>query len=63
MQIKCDGTYRTVSVDGGVVTFTSRSGEESYYQELAQYYSQLPDGVYVGELLVKGETNRAVSNV
>jgi len=62
VQEKCDGRYVSVLVDSGKCTFTSRSGEEQEFPELAKVFSQYPDGVYMGELLVEGEVNRAVSN-
>lgn len=61
-QIKADGTLRYAIVSSGKVTFISRSGEEYGYPELEKIYSTLPDGVYVGELLVYGISNRAEAN-
>lgn len=62
VQIKADGTYRYVTVDNGNVTFHSRSGEESFFPNLKQEFEKLPNGVYIGELLVKNTTNRAEGN-
>lgn len=62
VQIKADGTFRYAIVSSGKVSFISRSGEEYEYPVLQQLYSTLPDGVYVGELLVEGISNRAEAN-
>lgn len=62
VQLKADGTFRYAIVSSQKVTFISRSGEEYTYPELEAVYTSLPDGVYVGELLVKGISNRAEAN-
>jgi DNA ligase-1 len=62
LQLKCDGRYVSVMVDSGTVTFTSRSGEEQEFPELAQEFLKLSDGVYMGELLVDGIEDRAIAN-
>jgi len=62
IQLKADGRYVAVTVDGEEVTFTSRSGEEQEFPKLKSLFSRLPDGVYIGELLVSGEPNRSVAN-
>lgn len=62
LQLKSDGRYVAVTVDNGDVTFTSRSGEEQEFPELHEVFSKYPDGVYMGELLVTGEADRAVAN-
>lgn len=62
VQLKADGTYRSVLVENGTVTFNSRSGEEYQYPELEKIFKSLKDGVYIGELLVDGTHNRAESN-
>jgi len=61
-QIKCDGTYRAVTVDSGNVTITTRSGETSSFPRMAAEFSSLPDGVYIGEMLINDIANRAESN-
>jgi len=62
LQIKADGMFQAVTVVQGEVTFTSRSGEERNFTHLKPGFEKMPDGVYIGELLVKGVTNRAESN-
>jgi len=63
IQLKADGSYRAITVDSGDVTITSRSGEvEDGLLHIVNEFKSLPDGVYIGELLVKGETNRALAN-
>jgi len=62
IQEKCDGRYVSVLIDAGNCTFTSRSGEEQEFQELAKIFSKYPDGVYMGALLISGEPSRAISN-
>jgi hypothetical protein len=62
VQLKADGTFRYAIVSSHKVTFISRSGEEYTYPELEAVYTTMPDGVYVGELLVKGMNNRAEAN-
>lgn len=62
LQEKADGTFRSVVVQGTSVKFFSRSGEESFFPNLASLFGNLSDGVYMGELLVKGITDRADGN-
>ena len=62
VQLKADGMFQAVTVDQGSVTFTARSGEVRELPHLESYFSKLPDGVYIGELLVHGLTNRSESN-
>ncbi len=62
IQLKADGTYRYVTVDSGTVTFTSRSGEEREFPLLKKDFENFPDGVYIGEMLVYDEPNRAEAN-
>ena len=62
IQLKCDGMFQAVTVENGNVTFTARSGEERKLPHLEQYFKTLNDGVYIGELLVHGINNRAISN-
>lgn len=63
LQLKADGTYRSITVDGGQVTINSRSGEEyANLTEIAKAFETMPDGVYVGELLVRGIMNRSEGN-
>lgn len=62
VQEKCDGRYVAVIVESGAITFQSRSGEEQEFPELRLQFKHVEPGVYIGELLVKGETNRALAN-
>jgi ATP-dependent DNA ligase len=62
IQLKADATYRAVTVDNGEVIFTSRSGEKNEYPELAKYFSELKDGVYIGEMLIRNISNRSEIN-
>jgi len=62
LQLKADGTFRNVIKDGDSVRFISRSGEESFFDNLSTAFSFLKDGVYIGELLVKGIADRAEAN-
>lgn len=62
VQIKADGTFRNVIKDGDSIRFVSRSGEESFFPMIAEEFSFMADGVYMGELLVEGITDRAVAN-
>lgn len=52
VQLKADGTYREFTVENGVVTSTSRSGESYDYPLLNETMSTYPDGHYFGELTV-----------
>ena len=61
-QEKCDGRYVAVIVESGAITFQSRSGEEGEFPELKKQFKSVEPGVYIGELLVHGETNRALAN-
>lgn len=62
VQEKLDGTYRSVIVENNEVKIYSRSGEESNIPKFSKEMSQLGDGVYIGELLVKDEPNRFKAN-
>jgi len=62
IQLKADGRFVAVTVDGGVATFQARSGEEDKFPVLAKEFEKLQDGVYIGEMLVRGLTNRADGN-
>lgn len=62
LNLKADGTYRSVLVENGEVTFNSRSGEEYFYPVLEEQFKLLSDGVYVGELTIDGITDRAEGN-
>ena len=62
VQLKADGTYREITVDSGKVTARSRSGEDYEYPVLFEAFKDYPDGVYVGELTVRGIADRAKGN-
>ena len=62
VQLKADGTYREFSVMGGLVESRSRSGESYEYPVLFETLGSYPDGIYTGELTVRGETDRAKGN-
>ena len=61
IQLKADGTYREMQIQSGKAEFLSRSGEQ--YEYTMDYpFDNLPDGHYMGEMLVAGTQNRAESN-
>jgi len=62
VQLKADGTYREFTVNSGTVHAKSRSGHSYKYPGIFSSLRQLPDGVYVGELTVKGVKDRALGN-
>ena len=61
-QLKADGTYREFHVQNNVVTSRSRSGEAYEYPIIFETMSWYPDGVYVGELTVRGIQDRSEGN-
>ena len=62
VQLKADGTYREITVSSGKVSARSRSGEDYEYPVLFEAFKNYPDGVYVGELTVRGTADRAKGN-
>lgn len=62
LQEKADGRFLYVIKDDNSVTYLSRQGEESDFSQLTESFLQLADGVYVGELLVRGVENRSEAN-
>lgn len=62
IQLKADGTYREMQVSDGKIEFLSRSGEQYNYTFADDLADQLPDGHYMGEMIVEGTENRAESN-
>ena len=62
IQLKADGTYREFTVINGVVTSRSRSGEDYEYPIIFKEMENYPDGVYTGELTIRGITDRAKGN-
>jgi len=62
VQLKADGMFQAVQVENGKVTFTSRAGEERQLPHLEKIFCNFKDGVYIGELLVKGIKDRSLAN-
>lgn len=62
IQLKADGTYREMQVLNGGIEFLSRSGEQYRYDFASDLANLLPEGHYVGEMIVEGTDNRAESN-
>lgn len=62
VQLKADGTYREFTVMNGEVSSRSRSGESYEYPIIMEQMKTFPDGIYVGELTVRGIHNRAEGN-
>ena len=62
VQLKADGTYREFTVHNGYVTSRSRSGEPYEYPIIFGQMKDFQDGVYIGELTVRGEKDRAKGN-
>ena len=58
IQLKCDGTYRTIVKDGDEIRIYARSGEESTLPMFKKKIKNLPDGAYIGELLIKGYSSK-----
>lgn len=54
LQVKADGTYRTFIKTGDVIQAFSRSSEEYHHPKINQELQKLPDGAYIGELIVNG---------
>ena len=61
---KLDGTYRSCTVDGGKITFMSRSGQEDTFDYIEKEIEALNvDGyTFIGEMTLRGEQNRSVGN-
>jgi DNA ligase-1 len=62
IQEKLDGTYRSIVVNTGNIEIYSRSGEKSHYPKFTEKLQNLPDGVYIGEFMVKNELDRFKAN-
>ena len=64
LQVKMDGTYRTIIKKETECFAFSRSGESYEYPKLFKSIidENLPDGVYIGELLVDNAEDRYKSN-
>lgn len=59
LQLKADGTYRTAIVENGDIRFFSRSGEEYFHPLIAEELKHLPDGAYIGEMIVRNDESKA----
>ena len=62
LQEKADGRFLYAIKDGKSITYMSRQGEESDFSQLTEAFLKLQDGVYVGELLVRGVESRSEAN-
>jgi len=62
IELKADGKYIEFNVLGGTVSAQSRSGEKYEYPVLFEKMKDFPDGIYTGELTVRGYTDRAKAN-
>lgn len=65
VQVKADGTYRTLVIDNGTAILMGRSGEIDDFPIFQEKVSNLSDGVYIGELLIRslyGKDNRMKAN-
>ena len=62
LQVKMDGTFRTFIKNNNRVDCYSRSGESYEYPYLFKIFEKLPDGAYIGELLVPNAKDRYESN-
>lgn len=62
LQVKEDGRFLYAIVDSGSVTYMSRQGEEDNFPQLTEEFLKMPDGVYIGELMVRGVANRSEAN-
>ena len=56
LQLKMDGTYREFNVSNGTVTAKTRAGEEYFNPVLFKEMMNFPDGYYMGELTIDGES-------
>ena len=56
IQVKMDGTYREFRVQDGNVQARTRSGEEYFNPVLFEQLSKYPNGFYVGELTIHGDS-------
>lgn len=62
VQLKADGRFSYIIKEDDIITFMSRSGEESNFPVFAETFKNLKNGVYAGELLVRGLTDRSEAN-
>ena len=56
LQLKMDGTYREFNVSNGTVSAKTRAGEEYQNEILFDILKSFPDGYYMGELTIDGES-------
>ena len=56
LQLKMDGTYREFNVSNGIVSAKTRAGEEYQNEVLFDILKSFPDGYYMGELTIDGES-------
>lgn len=56
IQLKMDGTYREFNVSNGTVSAKTRAGEEYQNEVLFDILKSFPDGYYMGELTIDGES-------
>ena len=56
LQLKMDGTYREFNVSNGTVSAKTRAGEEYFNPVLFKEMMNFPDGYYMGELTIDGES-------
>ena len=56
LQLKMDGTYREFNVSNGTVSAKTRAGEEYFNPVLFEEIMNFPDGYYMGELTIDGES-------
>ena len=56
LQLKMDGTYREFNVSNGTVSAKTRAGEEYFNPVLFNEMMNFPDGYYMGELTIDGES-------
>ena len=56
LQLKMDGTYREFNVSNGTVSAKTRAGEEYFNPVLFKEMMSFPDGYYMGELTIDGES-------
>ena len=56
LQLKMDGTYREFNVSNGMVSAKTRAGEEYFNPVLFKEMMNFPDGYYMGELTIDGES-------
>ena len=56
LQLKMDGTYREFNVSNGTVSAKTRAGEEYQNDVLFDILKSFPDGYYMGELTIDGES-------